>query len=281
MVLELFTPGIGPMLAAAGAEFVIFDMEHGRCDLSLAAEMIASCRGSSIVPIVRVPDSRHAPLSRVLDLGARGVMIPRVGTRAEIEDCIEQLKYPPRGRRGVALGMAHDLYQPGPRRSSSRQTTTRLDHRDSRNGGGIRRISMSIVSTPGLDVAWMGHYDLTTSMGIPRQFDHPRFLDGDGRTRIRVHACTGSLPGFLPATPPTPFTGSERDSGQSVSAATLGFSSTATRSFRSRGPRCNGQTSRLKGTAQREVYRKSVQHRDVPGSRPRSLLDDAGANARR
>jgi 2-dehydro-3-deoxyglucarate aldolase/4-hydroxy-2-oxoheptanedioate aldolase len=68
MVLELFTPGIGPMLAAAGMEFVIYDMEHGRCDLALASEMIASCRGSSIVPMVRVPDLRSAPLSRVLDL---------------------------------------------------------------------------------------------------------------------------------------------------------------------------------------------------------------------
>ena len=48
MVLELFTPGIGPMLAAAGMEFVIFDMEHGRCDIGLMAEMIASCRGSFI-----------------------------------------------------------------------------------------------------------------------------------------------------------------------------------------------------------------------------------------
>ena len=46
MVLELFSPGIGPMLAACGLDFVIFDMEHGRCDLTLLAEMVASTRGS-------------------------------------------------------------------------------------------------------------------------------------------------------------------------------------------------------------------------------------------
>jgi 2-keto-3-deoxy-L-rhamnonate aldolase RhmA len=56
MVLELFTPGIGPMLAACGLDFVIFDMEHGRCDISLLAEMVAACRGSEICPIARVPD---------------------------------------------------------------------------------------------------------------------------------------------------------------------------------------------------------------------------------
>ena len=78
MVLELFTPGLGPILAAAGMDFVIYDMEHGRCDITLAAEMIASCRGSDLFPIVRVPDPAFHPLSRLLDIGARGVMVPRV-----------------------------------------------------------------------------------------------------------------------------------------------------------------------------------------------------------
>src|SRR5579871_5620863 len=113
MVLELFTSGIGPMLAAAGMEFVIFDMEHGRCDISRLADMIASCRGSDIVPMARVPDISFAPLSRVLDLGARGVMVPRVETRAQAEEIVRQLKYAPLGRRGVALGIAHDLYRAG------------------------------------------------------------------------------------------------------------------------------------------------------------------------
>ena len=76
MVLELFTPGIGPMLTACGLDFVIFDMEHGRCDISLLAEMVAACRGSDIFPIARVPDAAYAPLSRALDIGARGIMVP-------------------------------------------------------------------------------------------------------------------------------------------------------------------------------------------------------------
>src|ERR1700694_5442601 len=86
MALEFFTPGYGPMLAAAGMEFVIYDMEHGRCDIALVSEMIASCRGSDLVPLVRVPDQTFYPLSRVLDLGARGVMVPRVETKAQAEE---------------------------------------------------------------------------------------------------------------------------------------------------------------------------------------------------
>lgn len=199
MVLELFTPGIGPMLAASGMDFVIYDMEHGRCDIALAAELIASCRGSDIVPMVRVPDLEAAPLSRVLDLGARGVMIPRVETRAQMERVVAELKYAPAGKRGVALGIAHDLYRPGAPACFADanddtaviallETVKAFDNLD------------EIVSVPGLDVAWMGHFDLTVSMGIPAQFDHPRFL---AAMDALLEACRrhGVAPGFLPATP--------------------------------------------------------------------------------
>jgi 2-dehydro-3-deoxyglucarate aldolase/4-hydroxy-2-oxoheptanedioate aldolase len=199
MVLELFTPGIGPMLAACGMDFVIYDMEHGRCDIGLVSEMIASCRGSDIVPMVRVPDLEAAPLSRALDLGARGVMVPRIETRAQMERAVAELKYAPAGTRGVALGIAHDLYRAGGHSFFQEanddtaviailETVRAYENLD------------EIISVPGLDVAWMGHYDLTVSMGIPAQFDHPRFLAAmDGL----VSACKrhNVTPGFLPATP--------------------------------------------------------------------------------
>jgi 2-dehydro-3-deoxyglucarate aldolase/4-hydroxy-2-oxoheptanedioate aldolase len=199
MVLELFTPGIGPMLAACGLDFVIFDMEHGRCDIALLSEMIASCRGSNIVPMARVPDLNFAPLSRVLDLGARGVMVPRVETRQQAEDIVSQLKYAPAGKRGVALGIAHDLYRAGTPEFFAQaneeiavilllETEKAIDNLD------------EIVSVPGVDVAWMGHYDLTVSMGIPAQFDHPRLL---AAMDALVAACRkhGVAPGFLPPSP--------------------------------------------------------------------------------
>ena len=199
MVLELFTPGIGPMLDACGLDFVVFDMEHGRCDLALLSEMIASCRGSNIVPMGRVPDVNFAPLSRALDIGARGVMVPRVETRQQAEDIVSQLKYAPQGKRGVALGVAHDLYRAGTADFFAQaneeiaiilllETEKAFEDLD------------EIVSVPGVDVAWMGHYDLTVSMGIPAQFDHPRFL---AAMDALIASCQkfGVAPGFLPPTP--------------------------------------------------------------------------------
>jgi 2-keto-3-deoxy-L-rhamnonate aldolase RhmA len=199
MVLELFTPGIGPMLDACGLDFIIFDMEHGRCDIDLVSSMIVACRGSFIVPWVRVPDATFMPLSRVLDLGAKGVMVPRVETRQQAEDIAAQLKYAPVGRRGVALGIAHDLY-----RASSAQYFSRANEETTiilllETEKAFQNLE-EIISVPGVDIAWMGHYDLTVSMGIPAQFEHPRFL---GAMDALLTACNkhSVAPGFLPPTP--------------------------------------------------------------------------------
>jgi 2-keto-3-deoxy-L-rhamnonate aldolase RhmA len=199
MVLELFTPGIGPMLAAAGMEFVIFDMEHGRCDIALMAEMIASCRGSNIVPMARVPDLAYAPISRLLDLGARGVMVPRVETREQAEKVVAELKYPPMGRRGVALGIAHDAYQAGGPEFFAKANEENAVILLLETAKAFEQLN-EIISVPGVDVAWMGHYDLTVSMGIPAQFEHPRFLEAMDKL---VASCRKYrvAPGFLPPSP--------------------------------------------------------------------------------
>jgi 2-keto-3-deoxy-L-rhamnonate aldolase RhmA len=199
MALELFTPGFGPMLAACDLDFVIYDMEHGRCDIACLAVMIASCRGMGITPMARVPDLEAAPLSRVLDLGAMGVMVPRVETRAQMERTVAELKYAPQGNRGVALGLAHDLYRPGGAAylmQANQETAVIALVETARAFENLEEI----VSVPGLDVAWLGHYDLTVSMGIPAQFDHPRFLEAMAHL---VHVCGKYkvAPGFLPPNP--------------------------------------------------------------------------------
>jgi 2-dehydro-3-deoxyglucarate aldolase/4-hydroxy-2-oxoheptanedioate aldolase len=199
MILELFTPGVAPLLHHAGLDFVIYDMEHGRCGYELLSQMVTSCRGTRLTPIARVPDLHAYPIARLLDIGAQGVMIPRLETPEQIRVAIEQLKYPPLGRRGVALGLAHDDYLArGPAYFEQAnhdtvviaiiETPRALDNLD------------AIVATPGLDIAWMGHYDLTVSLGIPAQFDHPTFL---GAMDALVAACRrhGVAAGFLPANP--------------------------------------------------------------------------------
>ena len=229
MVLELFTPGIGPMLAACGLDFVIFDMEHGRCDISLLAEMVASCRGSEIFPIARVPDVAMR-LCRALWMLARAASWCRAWKRKQqAEDIVSQLKYAPMGRRGVALGIAHDLYRAG---------TADFFAKANEEIGVILLLETEkafenldeIISVPGVDVAWVGHYDLTVSMGIPAQFEHPRFLAAMDEL---VAACRrhGVAPGFLPPRPNRPCIGSAKVFAPSAWAAILACFSMACANF--------------------------------------------------
>lgn len=199
MVLELFTPGITQMMERCGLEFVIYDMEHGRCDFALAAQMIDSCRGTRVAPLIRVSDLSSAPLSRVLDLGASGVMIPRVETAIQMKEIVSQLKYAPDGRRGVALGIAHDRFRASEATYFAQANSETMVIALIETVRGFENLDQ-ILATPGLDVAWMGHYDLTVSMGIPAQFDHPRFLEAMDRLANRSRHF-GVAAGFLPASP--------------------------------------------------------------------------------
>jgi 2-dehydro-3-deoxyglucarate aldolase/4-hydroxy-2-oxoheptanedioate aldolase len=199
MVMELFTPGLAKMAAAAGLDFLIYDQEHGRCDMGLLASMIDSCNGTGVAPLVRVPDLNAAPLSRALDLGARGIMVPRVETADQARDIVAQLKYAPQGRRGVALGLAHDSFRPQGAAYFDQANQDTLVIALLETARAYDNLE-DILAVPGIDIAWMGHYDLTVSMGIPAQFDHPRFLDAMRRL-IAVSAQNGIAVGFLPATP--------------------------------------------------------------------------------
>ncbi len=198
-ILDLFSPGTGAMLDACGLDWVLFDMEHGRCDITLLAEMMASCRGLNIAPLARVPDVAYAPLSRVLDVGARGVMVPRVETRAQAEDIVAQLKYAPAGKRGVALGVAHDLYRAGPADFFATCNDDILVIVQLETAKGFENLD-EILSVPGIDVAWLGLYDLSVSFGTPMQWDHPRLL---AATEQFLACCrhNGIVPGVIVSSP--------------------------------------------------------------------------------
>jgi 2-keto-3-deoxy-L-rhamnonate aldolase RhmA len=97
------------------------------------------------------------------------------------------------------LGIAHDLYRAGDASffaTANEETTVVLLLETEK---AFRNLE-EIISVPGVDVAWMGHYDLTVSMGIPAQFDHPRFLAAMDEL-VEVCRRYGVAPGFLPPTP--------------------------------------------------------------------------------
>ena len=113
MVFEFFSPGLPQLCRNAGAEFILYDMEHTGLSFETLKVQCALCRGLNLVPMARVPRGEYHFLARALDVGALGVMVPMVATREEAERIVACTRYPPHGRRGAAFGFAHDDYEGG------------------------------------------------------------------------------------------------------------------------------------------------------------------------
>ena len=177
MVFEFVSPGLPTVLANAGADFVMYDMEHSGITDAEIKRQVAYCRGLDIVPMARPPEKTYAATARLLDLGVMGLMYQLVETREEAEEIASWVRYPPRGVRGAMFGGAHDDYGGGG--GDVAETMAVADDRTLaivliETAKGVENID-DILAVPGIDMAHVGHFDLSLTMGIPGQFDHPDF----------------------------------------------------------------------------------------------------------
>jgi len=180
-IFEFNTSGIARLAANAGAEFAIFDMEHTGWSLETIRQLLATSRGAELTPLVRVPATEYHFLARALDMGAAGIMVPMVESAEQAQRMVQFAKYPRVGRRGSAFGIAHDDYRGGDiveKIESANRETLLLAQIETK--GGLDNLD-AIAATPGIDVLWVGQFDLSNFLGIPGQFDHPTFLDAISR----------------------------------------------------------------------------------------------------
>jgi len=176
-IVEFATPGIGHILKNAGCDFVLFDMEHSGFSLETVKQAVRYFDAAALPTIVRAPSKAYDHMARVADMGAEGVMVPMVDTADEARALVANIKYPPVGRRGVALGVAHDAY------ASAGVVADRLTAANERiclfaqieTESGVKNVD-AIAAVEGVDCLWVGHFDLSASLGVPGQFEHKRFL---------------------------------------------------------------------------------------------------------
>jgi 2-keto-3-deoxy-L-rhamnonate aldolase RhmA len=177
MVFEFFTPGMPRLLANAGAEFALYCMEHTGAGFEILKPQFALCRALGVVPLVRVPGTEYDFIARALDCGALGVMVPLVDTAEQAQFIVSCTRYPPEGRRGAAFGFAHDDYQGGDVAEKMRMIHERtLVIAMIETARGLENVE-EIAAVPGVDVLWLGHFDLTNFLGIPGDFSHPRYKE--------------------------------------------------------------------------------------------------------
>ncbi len=196
MVFEFFTPGLPQICRNAGADFILYDMEHTGLGFETLKTQFALCRGLALVPMVRVPRGEYHFIARALDVGAMGVMVPMVGTAEEAAQIVACTRYPPQGRRGAAFGFAHDDFEGGDvatKIAALHARTMVIAQIETREG--LANVE-AIAAVPSVDALWVGHFDLTNFLGIPGQFGHPDYLGAIDRI---VAACErhGKTPAFL------------------------------------------------------------------------------------
>jgi 2-dehydro-3-deoxyglucarate aldolase/4-hydroxy-2-oxoheptanedioate aldolase len=175
-VVEFATPGIGHMLKNAGCDFVVFDMEHSAFGYETVKQAVRYAEAAQLPAIVRTPSRDYDHIARACDVGAEGIMLPMVGNPAEARGILDSIKYYPQGKRGVALGIAHDNFRVGPTAeklaAANRRTTvfTQIETAE-----GVENAD-AMAALDGVDCLWIGHFDLSCSLGIPGEFGHPRFV---------------------------------------------------------------------------------------------------------
>lgn len=174
MVFEAFTPGIAQIMAQAGCGYVIYDMEHAGVSHESLKWQVAACRGV-ITPLARPPAGDYIQLARLMDIGMKGVMVPMVDSGEEAAAIVEACRYPPMGRRGAAFGFQHDDYAPGaPADKIAAANEEALIIAQVETERGLANVD-AIAATPGVDVIWIGQFDLSNFLGVPGDFESAEY----------------------------------------------------------------------------------------------------------
>ncbi len=199
-IVEFATPGIGHMLKQADCDFALFDLEHSGFGSEIVRSAVRYFEAAGPPAIVRGPSKEYHHIARVCDVGAAGIMIPMVGTAAEAEAVTNCMKYYPDGRRGVALGVAHDVYGQGPvpeKLAGANERTTLFCQIETAEAA---ENADEIATVDGVDCLWIDHFDLSVSLGVPGQFDHPKFLKAVERTIAAAKKHKRALGCLVPTT---------------------------------------------------------------------------------
>jgi 2-dehydro-3-deoxyglucarate aldolase len=162
---------IAEIMAKAGFDWLTVDMEHSAITLHQAHQLIQVIEFGGCVPLVRVGVNDANLIKRVMDCGAHGVIVPMINTREDAEHAVGAVKYPPHGFRGMGLARAqsYGINFEGYRKWNETQSVVvvQIEH--------IRAVENleAILSVEGVDAFIIGPYDISASLGVPGQFDHP------------------------------------------------------------------------------------------------------------
>ena len=156
-------------LGYSGMDFCILDTEHGPLDMQTITDLILVAKGTGVDPIVRVGENNERLILRALDIGATGVQVPQINIKQDAIDVINAAKYDPLGHRGLSIfTKAGDYFQKQGENHTDKQNdeTMVIVHIEGKKG--LDNLD-EIMEVDGIDVLFLGPYDISQSLGIPGQ----------------------------------------------------------------------------------------------------------------
>lgn len=162
-------PVVVDVMALAGFEWLVIDMEHTSIDLTTAHHLISTIQANNMKALVRVSKNEEVIIKRVLDMGADGIIVPMVSSKEDAQAAVNYAKYPPFGKRGVGLfraqkyGIGFEAYKKWV--NEELVIIAQIEHIEA-----VHNID-EILSVDGIDGTIIGPYDLSGSMGYPGEFE--------------------------------------------------------------------------------------------------------------
>jgi 2-dehydro-3-deoxyglucarate aldolase len=169
--LQLADPNLTEMMLQAGFDWLTIDLEHTSTTLEQAAELVRICAMANVPVFARLSGHDTNEIKRLLDMGASGIIAPDVRTAQQAQRLADACFYPPRGTRGVGLaraqgyGRSFDAYRDGA--ANDVMFIPQIEHIDA-----VRNLG-NILDVKGVAGFFVGPYDLSGSLGLPGDFEHP------------------------------------------------------------------------------------------------------------
>ena len=163
--------------AAAGLDFIIFDLEHRPQNPETIHDMCQVARLAGVAPIVGPKDITAHAISHVLDLGASGVLIPHVETPEDVATAIQAVRYPPKGSRGRCNRAGHNLYNMSPLIDEVKGYNNDVSLLLKVETEAALRNIEQLIASDEVDGVTIGPVDLSLDMGIPGQTRDPKIVE--------------------------------------------------------------------------------------------------------
>ena len=193
---SLSSPNVINVLGTTGLDFVVIDMEHGSMSFETTENMVRSAEATGISPIIRTWDDDGQTLLRTLETGTMSVMVPHVKTAEDADRIAKACKYFPEGNRGLSpYTRVHDFTHEGIDISLQKANEETLVGILVEGKEGLASLE-NIVQVEGIDLIYLGLFDICQSVGLPGQVSHPDVLDEVERCR-EIISSNGIAPGSM------------------------------------------------------------------------------------